>query len=343
MNFEIKEYGSYQGQSYDEICIYHEDVVIGFSNLGARITRWETQNKGNLILSFDSADQCFAHRGYYYGATVGRVAGRIKRGQFEWQGKAYQLDQNENGNHLHGGTQGFDIQSWDYEIFQTEDAIEIHFTYVDPDGLNGYPGQLQVKVIHRYQSNHCWTVKYQAESTKDTLFNPTNHVYFNLNGNLSRDIQNHTLKANVSHYAPVEADGIPLGSLISVENTSFDIRQATLVRDILNSQDRQIQLKQGFDHGFLFDKSSVHQLIIGNRDSNLQIKIETAQPAVVIYLHNFADESVTVHGNPLMPYAGIAIETQVLPDAIHCPQFGNIVLKRGQTYESSTTYQLIQE
>lgn len=339
MQVEIQSYGQVNGIDYDEIIIRNQETEIGFSNLGARITRWRNKDGSDIILALADAPSAFAHRGYYYGTTVGRVAGRIAKGQFRIGNQSYQLDTNEAENHLHGGSLAFDLRTWQYQIDQQNDQVTLTFTLEDKAGNNGYPGDMRIKVKHSYDINHNWRVEYEATSDQATLFNPTNHVYFNLNGNLSADIRNHRLTATVSEYAPVQADGIPLGHLIPVSGTPFDLRQGQTVGTILQSKDPQVQLKSGYDHAFKFEQGTPAYLCLTNGDHVVQIHTDT--PAVVIYTHAFAQSDVIVNGQTLYPYAGIAIETQALPDAINQLNFGNIILEPHQVFKSWTSYQWI--
>ncbi len=341
MKVTVRSYGQAQGKAYDEICIDNQDVCIYFSNLGARITSWEIKDVGNIVLGFDNAQACVNHRGYYYGATVGPVAGRIQKGQFKLGNQTYHLDQNDSGNHLHGGVHGWDLQQWEYHIVESDEEVAVHFSYVDTEVENYYPGEVTMKVIHRYSRCNRWTVEYQGISTDDTLMNPTNHVYFNLNGNIRESIHNHIIQADVNYFMPVNEQGLPLGDLLSVTETPFDLRQPVLVEDILLSDHPQIRLKCGLDHGFVFEGTSGPQVRLRSQESNLAIEINTDCPAMVLYSHSFAEDIVNVTGQKIYPYAGLAIETQMLPDAINQSGFGNIQLKANVQFNSSTTYQLI--
>lgn len=119
------------------------------------------------------------------------------------------MPQNNGHNHLHGGPHAFDLRRWDYEVRQEDDAPHIDFSLVDEAGSNGYPGTLTSQVTHSYYKDNRWLVTYQARSDQDTLFNPTNHVYFNLNGAVSAPITNHQLQIHADEYVRVNADGAP--------------------------------------------------------------------------------------------------------------------------------------
>lgn len=344
MKYEIKSFGNVKGQSYDEIYIYHDDITISFSNLGARINRWQiTQPTGKiekLIISNQDADQAFENKESYFGASVGRVAGRIEQAKFELNGQTYRLEKNEKDNHLHGGNHPYDLSCWAYQVIETEHKISVEFSYTDPDGNNGYPGTIQNKVIHSYDSNHVWTVEYLAETDKDTVFNPTNHVYFNLNGHYQESIENHHIQVFASHYIPVQADGLPLGRIDSVENTPFDLREGVDFGQALHADHDQVVLKSGFDHPFVFDSKQEEQIVVSLAEKQRQLKVRTDCPCVVIYTVNFPDSIILADDETVSFHGAFTLETQHLPNAMNEEGFGDVTLKTGHKYYSQTSYHL---
>lgn len=338
MKLKIKPIGHYQGQQVDEIIVQNAHTEIVFSNFGARVLRWLDPKGRNIVLGFDSLEDYITNRGYYYGATVGPVAGRISGAQFQLNGSTVQLDANEAPNHLHGGEAGYDFKVWDYECLEQEEAISIVFSLDVSESESVYPGNLQLKVKHTYNTNNQWTIEYWAVSDKDTVLNLTNHVYFNLNGRIHDTVKNHILTGNISHYLPVKADGTPTGEIRPVEGTPFDLTQSQEIGTTLTSNDDQIQLKSGYDHSFIFSDEADHQVELTNGSTS--IILTTDQPAVVIYVHSFAEPAVVVNGEGLVPYAGVAMEAQALPDAPNHEGFGSIALTKGDEYRAVTRYQL---
>ena len=166
---------------------------------GATITELMMPDKNgkseNVILAMDSLDDYVKHRPYY-GATIGRIAGRIAKGSFDLDGTRHQLIVNEEENQLHGGPAGLDTHVWDAEIKASADEASIHFTTTDADGANGYPGNLSVTVSYTLTAENEWKINYRATTDQPTLFNPTNHVYFNLSGDINKPILQHELLPN---------------------------------------------------------------------------------------------------------------------------------------------------
>ncbi|MBS4461610.1 MULTISPECIES: aldose epimerase family protein [unclassified Facklamia] len=344
MKVEVKPFGTFQEQQYDEILITNQQgVQIGFSNLGARINRWGIQtNSGEyeqIILGHNTASDVF-ESGSYYGSTVGRVAGRIEKGQFSIDGENYQLPLNNGANHLHGGPNSIDEQLFDYTIEEFADEVRIVFTLVVPDGKNGYPGELRLTVIHSFNEQNEWRVTYEATTDKATLFNPTNHVYFNLNGDNKKPATNHTLKVNSSRYLPLKEDTTPVGPIASVEGTVFDLRQPQLLADCIESAEPQFVFTKGFDHPFVLDKTDSVHAEIYCADTKRRIVMTTDEVAVVIYTHGYLVAIDEIWGHPLEQFAGITLETQNVPGATTYGYFGDTILRPEEVYRSSTMYRL---
>lgn len=341
MDYSIVKHGTYKENEYVLIQITNNDVVISFTNFGARINQWKI-GSDNLVLGFDNPKQAAKGRGYYYGATIGRIAGRISNGKFSIDGKDYQLPLNEGDNHLHGGPNGFDLKYWDYEITQSDSAISITFSLSDQDGENGFPGKLEAQVIHTYTIDNEWIVTFKATSDKDTLFNPTNHVYFNLNGTHRKPILNHHLMIEADKYVPVKADGTPVGELASVEGTAFDVREGKLIGEQFKINDAQVELKKGFDHPFVLQEdASDTPIVLAVPDLNRRIEVSTDRESVVVYTHSVVSPPMSIWGEELQQYAGVTLETQTIPDAVNHDAFGNDILRKDTTFESTTTYKLV--
>ncbi|MBA5728434.1 galactose mutarotase [Aerococcaceae bacterium INB8] len=344
MIVEEKSFGSLNNVEYKEIFITNKHgTVISFSNLGARINRWITKDRYNnfinIILGFEDAKHAYEGRSYYYGASVGRVAGRIKGGHFHLNGIEYQLSTNDGKNHLHGGPNSFDMMQWDYQIKKEDNSVSIIFMLESEKDSNGYPGNVKIYITHIFDDNNNWTIKYQAETDQDTLFNPTNHVYFNLNGNNTEPVTNHLLAINAGQFAPVNKDVTPVGHLEKVDGTGFDLRKSKQISEIITQSHQQIELIGGLDHPFVFQNgeniASLESPLTG-----IKINMKTTLPAVVVYSHQEISKPLRIWGYPLQKYSGITLETQELPDAINQENFGDIVLKTDIPYESETSYEL---
>nr|WP_319214968.1 aldose epimerase family protein [uncultured Trichococcus sp.] len=309
---------------------------------GATITELRMPDKNgkteNVILAMDSLDDYVTHRPYY-GATIGRVAGRITKGSFDLDGTTHQLVVNEGVNQLHGGPAGLDTHVWDADTEVSADEASIHFTTTDADGANGYPGNLSVTVSYTLTAENEWKVTYRATTDQPTLFNPTNHVYFNLSGDINRPILQHDLQLNSAVFAELGEGNLPTGALLPAEGTPFDFRNGGKLAVAAEQSHPQTQKVAGFDHPFLLQHDTGKpDAILSDAESGRSVKMYTDQDCVVIFMHNGAIDKYTIAGSPVIQYAGITLETQALPDAINQEGFGDITLRPDEVYSAETIY-----
>lgn len=318
-------------------------VRLVVSNFGARIVRLDVPTdagRRNIVLGFDSLEKY--KKESYYGATIGRVAGRINNGQFRLGETMYQTSVNELGNTLHGGTAGFDKKMWNYKVKEAAHSVSVIFSTYSPDGENGFPGNLEVSVTYTLDNLNVWSVSYQAQSDKDTIFNPTNHVYFNLTGHPSRSVGDHSLQLSSDEFAPVNSDTTVIGEKRSVNGTAFDFRLSKKIKAALQSADRQVNCVQGIDHPFFLSCSGIDQMAakLMSPDKSIAVEVYTEESAVVVYTANFVEEVPPMYEERLIKHGGITFETQAAPGAIEYEGFGDIILLAGETYHSQTKYKI---
>ena len=179
---------------------------------------------------------------------MGRYANRIAKGHFTLEGKEYKLAINNGPNALHGGPKGFDKVVWKAKPVETPDTAGVEFSYTSPDGEEGYPGTLQVKVTYSLTDMNELKMQYEATTDKTTVINLTNHAYWNLAGAGNGDILNHELMINADQYLPVDSTLIPLGRLDPVKGTAMDFtRLKRIGRDIA-------QVEGGYDHCYVLSR-----------------------------------------------------------------------------------------
>lgn len=314
-------------------------VSISFTNLGARVVDWIVRDK-NIILGFDTAQE-YLTKDSYPGATIGRTAGRIKEGQVVINDQIVQLNQNEFSQTLHGGEDSFNTKLWFFEIFDQGDVARVKFYLTSNDGENGYPGKLYVVVTHSFDDNSCWKIDYEAKSTKDTVFNPTGHVYFNLNGDASQSVGNHKLKVAASRYVPLlDKSQIVRGDISEVNQTALDFRIEKKIDVAFNSKMEQIELVGGIDHAFLLDDPDFEKEHATLALGNISITITTDRPSICVFTANFGDVGTIYRGKAEAHHGGITFETQVAPGSQQIPELGDVSLKAGEEYHATTMYQL---
>lgn len=320
----------------DLISMKNEQLEVVVSNYGCTIIKVimadKNGHKDDVVLGYDDFTQ-YQTLDAYLGALVGRVANRIKAGQFSLNGQDYHLAVNNGPNHLHGGIKGFSYQVFNYTI-EDEHTLKLH--YLSKDGEEGYPGDLDLTVIYTLKDDTL-TAHYQATSSADTLINITNHSYFNLSGH-KENIYQHTLQIHASQFACVDSDGLTTGELKDVEGTPFDFRQPALIGERVEQDDEQLKIGKGFDHPFLFDTQS-NQVILTHEPTGRQLIVSTTLPQAQIYTANYLDGRLGKYGERYYARDAVCIETQNMPDAIRLEEHPTTLLKKGETYDEITSYQ----
>jgi aldose 1-epimerase len=278
----------------------------------------------------------------YFGAIVGRYGNRIANARFELDGATYQLAANNGVNHLHGGLVGFDKVVWTGEALNDEQGQGVRFTYVSADGQEGYPGELTLHVTYHLTANNEVTIDYEATTTKATPINVTNHAYFNLSGDVARDILGEVLTINADRFTPVDTGLIPTGELRDVAGTPFDFRTPTPIGARIDQEDAQLAAGPGYDHNWVLNKPEPGALsvaaVLTDPTSGRVMEVRTTEPAIQFYSGNFLDGSLSSRGATFARRWALCLETQHYPDSPNHPDFPTTILRPGETYTSRTVY-----
>jgi len=243
----------------EEIKVYkleNEFLKVELLNLGATIKKLEVKDKNgnfrNIVLGFDDIEK-YRENPAYFGAIIGRTAGRIKNAELKIGDKVYKLDSNNNGNTLHGGKNSISHRFWTVEKIENGLTFSIDSPHLD----NGYPANLEIKVSYILNKNEL-EVKYFAKADNLTYLNLTNHSYFNLSGNPENTIYEDILKINSDYLVGIDENSIPCETI-------------------------------GIDHPFIFNEK-IGKLEIENLESGIKMLVETDNPAVVIYTGNYLQD-----------------------------------------------------
>ncbi len=272
----------------------------------------------------------------YLGATIGRYANRIGGARFRLNGETVKLTANQGRHQLHGG-RGFDQLRW-----QVEKCGEnfVRFCHFSAHGDQGFPGNVRVGVTYRLSEDNAVSIEFDAVADRDTPLNLTNHAYFNLNdAENGMDIRAHSLQLNADYFLPVDGDGIPNAPLKAVRYSSFDFTDEKPIG--LDFMQEEQHITKGYDHAFLLngppDKPCA---ILTALDRSATLQVFTSQPALQVYSGNFLGATPRRDGGHYADYAGIALETQALPDTPNHPEwwrFGGIS-KAGRPYRHWTRF-----
>lgn len=315
------------------------------TNYGARIVSLLVPDRSNrpvdVVMGFDSIDDYLGATEVYHGATIGRYANRIAEGRFTLDDQTYELDRNNPPNHLHGGPEGFHTRVWEV---READESSITLAYESGDGEEGYPGKLSLKVQFLLSAQDEVFINYEAATDRPTVLNLTNHAYFNLNGQGSGTILNHTLEINADQYTPVNETLIPTGQAEPVAGTPFDFRQPQPIGSRINDAHIQLQYGNGYDHNYVLNNQGSLEVIAratGDK-SGLSMEVLTDQPGVQFYTGNFMSGENLVKGQvPDHFRSAFCLETQHFPDSPNQPSFPSTVLRPGDIFRSTTVYRFM--
>jgi len=290
---------------------------------------------GDVCLGFENAAAYDQIEYSFFGGTIGRVGNRIARGEFELNGKAYSLYQNNGGNSLHGGKLGFDRRWWQGEITGDNQVV---FSRISPDGEENYPGNLTVSVCFTWTNDCTLRIEYTATCDQDTLCNLTNHAYFNL-GNTA-DILDHEVMVCADTITEVQDDLIPTGVDAPVDHLPCDLRNPTVIRAGLarNAEYPIMITAKGYDFNYPIPGEGLRLCASAYAaDTGRMMTVWSTEPCMQLYTGQYMDANGR-NGAYYGAHGGFAMETQHHPDAIHHPQFPSVVLKAGDTYQTVTEY-----
>ncbi len=292
---------------------------------------------GDVALGFDDLDS-YLKRNPMFGSTVGRYANRIEGAKFTLDGVEHKLTANSGTNHIHGGRAGrFDKVVWKGRSFKNEEEAGVRFTYLSPDGNEGFPGNLNCTVTYALTNRNELKISYQAATDKPTIVNLTNHSYFNLAGAGSRDVLDHEMMINADFYTPGDKALIPTGEIHSVKGTALDFTEP----ETIGARIEELTQTRGYDHNYVL-KNSDGSLILAARvyepNSGRVMTVRTTEPGMQLYTAN-GMRGIKGKGSKLYDrHYGFCLETQHFPDSPNKPHFPSTVLRPGQKYSTMTVF-----
>lgn len=290
--------------------------------------------EADVVLGYDSPDE-YTESGAYHGATVGRNANRIRGASFCLNGRQHALDPNDNEkNNLHSGFDPFKNRLW--QVVSHDESC-IRFRLESPDGDQGFPGNAVIHVTYSLEPGGILRIVYDAVSDKDTVFNMTNHTYFNLAGHdKPEQAMNQLLSMPARFFTAADAQSIPTGECRSVAGTPMDFREPKPIGRDINSDYDALKLQGGYDHNFEVFCAPCATLC--DPVSGRTMSISTDCPGIQFYSGNFMNGEPGKDGVCYSYRGGVALETQFFPDSVNHPEWKQPFTKAGEHYHSVTEY-----
>jgi len=311
------------------------------TNYGCRIIKLFVPDRDgsfeDVVLGFDTIEEYFQKPETYFGSVVGRCANRIEKGRFRMGEKNYQLSVNHGDHHIHGGLEGFNVKVWEV-LFANENSIV--FGYTSPDGEEGYPGNLSVRVQYELSDEEGLKLRYSATTDKATPINLSNHSYFNLLGAGNGKIDGHIFQILADEYLLGDEEQIPTGKIESVEGTVFDLREPKVISELLCQENDQFRISNGFDNNFIPLGTGFRKIArVFEPTTGRIMEVHTDEPGVQFFCgaamdRNLMGKESKIYGER----CAFCLETQHFPNAVNEPHFPSVILEPGDEFRSTTVY-----
>ena len=315
------------------------------TNYGGRVVNLFTPDKTgcfeDIVLGYESLSAYLTSNEKYFGALIGRYGNRIGQAKFSIGDSTYFLEKNNGENSLHGGNGGFHNVLWE-AIQLNEQTLELR--YVSKDMEEGFPGNLDVKVVYSLTDNNELKIEYFASTDQSTIVNLTHHSFFNLTGDFRETINNHLLQIAAGFYTPVDEGLIPTGEIALVDGTPFDFRIPTEIGERIETEYDQLKFGHGYDHNWVLDERGENKDLrfaarVTEPVSGRIMEVYTNEPGIQFYGGNFLNGTDIGKGGISYQYrTAFCLETQHFPDSPNKRNFPSVLLNPNETYYSVCIY-----
>ena len=333
----------------------NKGMEVCLTNYGGRVVSLCVPDKNgkptDVVLGYGNIRQYAdtIHSPPDYGSTVGRYANRIKDAKLSLAGSLYSLKANDNGNCLHGGGN----TGWLNQVYDVTEQNDSSVTFVmnAPDDENGFPGNVTATATYTVTSNNTLDIVFKATTDKETVINMTNHSYFNLNGDPSKEGFNQVMYINADKFTPSDSLYIPTGEIKNVEGTPMDFRVPTEIGKKADYTYDQIKNATGYDHNWCLntyknckgdDKTVAASLY--SPKTGILLEVYTNEPGIQVYTGNFQGTGIACkHGIKYPKHVSVCFESQKYPDSPtkiseHVAGWTDATLKPGEEYYSHLVY-----
>ncbi|QOW59747.1 aldose epimerase family protein [Treponema pedis] len=326
--------------------VFNGKMFFSVTNYGCCITsiRLPSKNGGfdDVVLGYSSFPG-YINNFPHFGSLIGRYAGRIANAEFSLGNIQYLLTPNDCGKHcLHGGYPPYDKMLYKPVTFKNRHEAGVKFFRISPNGEQGFPGNLKMEISYSLTPDNEIILRYKGVSDKTTPINFTNHTYFNLNpagmqaSGSYVSVLNHEVQIYSEQYLEVNKELIPTGNLVDVENTAYDFRKP---RSLVSGVE---ELGGGFDNAWVIKKELDGQkslaAIVREPVTKRTLRVYSSQPALIMYTGNFLADELGRNGDVYDKFAGLCLESQAFPDAVHHSGFPTSIVKAGELYSEETLW-----
>ena len=316
-------------------------MTVEVINFGCRLIRVLTPDRngapGDVILGHRTLEEYYGHD--FQGSLVGRYANRIAHAEFTIDGKTYHLAANDGENALHGGPGGYHQVLWTVADVTGGDAPSITFTHTSPDGDEGYPGKLEMRVVYTLSEDNALSLEYNAMSDAMTPINFTNHSYFNLSADPDRDVLDTQLKINADYVTAVDDGLIPTGGYVAVKGTPLDFTSFKTIGQDIHSDDPLVKKIGGYDHNYCILGAGMRKFAETiHPETGRRMEVFSDLPGMQLYTFNGGSPALGKNGKPYISHNGFCLETQFYPDSPHHASFPFAFQPAGVPFKTTTIY-----
>ncbi len=317
-----------------------------FTDLGGiwltMLVKDKNGNVRDVVLGVDNIDLLLKNPGHM-GEPVGRNANRIGTASFEIDGKTFQLQKNDKEkNNLHSGPDYWRTRVWEASYDNSGLGSYIMFSISSSDGDQGFPGNAEVSVTYTLSEDDSLAIHYKGVCDQDTVFNMTNHAYFNLSGYDSGEATDQLVWINADNFTRADAFSIPCGTIDSVQGTPMDFTSEKPIKRDINADYDQLKYAGGFDHNWVlndFDGSVRLVATSYSEQSGIKMSVYTDLEGMQFYTANFlASDFAGKNGVHFGPRHGYCFETQHYPDCLHKSDWPTSIVRAGEEYDTTTIY-----
>lgn len=354
----VEHPGKYDDKSR-KYTIYGEgDLSAQIITYGARIFRLNVPDRvtgdiSDVVLGPKDLDGYLKDPGNH-GAIVGRSANRIEGASFAIDGTSYSVPRNDGNNNLHTGDKAFQFKFWDAKVLSHEDSVayvkasgikglcdddlklpfdeSLLLSCDSEDGENGFPGNLKTEVLYTFTNDGTFLILYKGLSDKKTIFAPTNHAYFNIEGHDNGTVKDQILTVLCDKVTYKDENNCPDGRYLDVDGTIFDFRNGAPVSKCLDLNDPQTKNCRGVDQNFCLNNNGRYELVarLEAPASSKGMEVWTDLPGIQLYAANHLESEDNKDGAVYRPYDALCLEAQLYPNAVNVPEFISPVIEPGQ-------------